>query len=146
MQLQWANRSTWTEEALASFIGPERHRLLYPARSLVDAGAPFSQGSDWPVDPLNPWLELETARTRTLAPRGPLYPEQSIPIKTALRAHTIGSARQLGLQRTTGSLERGKSADVIVLDRDVLRGAPAKVGETEVLRTWLRGRTVYRKR
>ncbi|WP_320669908.1 amidohydrolase [Patulibacter defluvii] len=146
MQLQWANRDVWTEEALGPFIGSERHRRLYPARSLVRAGAPFAQGSDWPVDALNPWLELETANTRTINPkRGSLYrSRQSIPLRTAIRAHTIGSATQLGLQRRTGSLEVGKAADVIVLDRDLLRVPVTKVSETKVLQTFLGGRSVYR--
>ncbi|MGW0901400.1 amidohydrolase, partial [Streptomyces goshikiensis] len=50
MQLQWAARDTWTMEALLPYIGPERHRWMYPARSLEKAGARLTGGSDWPVD------------------------------------------------------------------------------------------------
>lgn len=144
MQLQWAGLDVWTDEALKPYLGKERQARMYPARSLVRAGAPFAQGSDWPVDGLNPWLELQVATTRTLvAKRGPLNPNQSIPLKTAIRAHTMGSARQLGIQRETGSLEVGKSADVIVLDRDLLKTKPTAVATTTIRRTYLRGRAVY---
>jgi predicted amidohydrolase YtcJ len=119
-------------------------RLLYPARSLIAAGAPFSQGSDWPVDPLNPWLELEVAHTRSDGSGGPLIPRQAIPLWRAVRAHTLGAAQQLGLAKRARSLEVGKSADIIVLDRNILRVKPREVHETRVLRTLLRGRTVYR--
>lgn len=145
MQLQWGNRDVWTEEALGPFLGRERHQRIYPAKSLIAAGAPFAQGSDWPVDALDPWLELEVANTRTIDPkRGALYrSRQGIPLRTAIRAHTIGAARQLGMQGRIGSLEVGKAADVIVLDRDLLRVPVTKVSETRVLRTFLGGRTVY---
>lgn len=144
MQLQWAGLDVWTDEALKPYLGKQRQARMYPAASLIRAGAPFAQGSDWPVDALNPWLELQVANTRTLvAKRGPLNRDQSIPLKTSIRAHTMGSARQLGIQRETGSLEVGKSADLIVLDRDLLRTKPTAVAATKIRRTYLRGRAVY---
>ncbi len=136
MQLQWAVSNFWTEEALRPYIGEERYDRMYPAGSLVAAGAPFSMGSAW--------REIMTARTRASSYGGPLLPNQAISIKRALRAHTMGAARQLGLSRSVGSLVRGKFADIVVVDRNPLRVKPRKIEDTKVLRTMVQGRTVYR--
>lgn len=74
MQLQWAAKDTWTMEALLPYIGPERHRWMYPARSLEKAGARLSGGSDWPVDALQVWNQLRTAIDRQGAFGGPAVP------------------------------------------------------------------------
>ena len=144
MQLQWASSNFWTEESLRPFIGEERYHRMYPARSLIKAGAPLAMGSDWPVDPLNPWDEIMTAHTRKNSFGGLLLPNQSIPIATALRAHTMGSAEQLGIAGKVGSLVPGKDADIVVIDRNPLKVSPMKIENTKVLRTMVRGRTVYR--
>ncbi|HTU15356.1 MAG TPA: amidohydrolase [Solirubrobacterales bacterium] len=144
MQLQWAVSNFWTQDSLRPFIGEERFNRLYPAGSLVRAGAPLSQGSDWPVDPLNPWNEIMTARTRANAYGGVLDLGESISIARSLRAHTVGSAAQLGLSDRVGSIQRGKDADIIVLDRNPLKAKPKSIDKTRVLRTIVRGRTVYR--
>ncbi len=143
MQLQWAVSDFWTEDALHPFIGDERYNRLYPARSLVKAGAPFAMGSDWPVDPLNPWNEIMTANTRRNDYGGLLLANQSIPVATALRAHTLGSARQLGISGKVGSVTVGKDADLIVINRNPLKARPGSIDKTRVLRTIIRGRTVY---
>jgi len=143
MQLQWATSNFWTEESLRPFIGEQRYHRMYPARSLVKAGAPFAMGSDWPVDPLNPWDEIMTAHTRKNSFGGLLLPNQSIPLKTALAAHTLGSAQQLGIAGKVGSLTAGKDADIVVIDRNPLTVSPMKIENTKVLRTMVRGKTVY---
>lgn len=143
MQLQWAVSNFWTEDSLHPFIGDERYSRLYPARSLLDAGAPFAMGSDWPVDPLNPWNEIMTANTRASDYGAVLHRNQSIPVAAALRAHTLGSARQLGIARRVGSVAVGKDADLIVVDRNPLRSKPRQIDRTRVLRTIIRGKTVY---
>jgi predicted amidohydrolase YtcJ len=84
------------------------------------------------------------AHTRSDGSGGPLIPGQAIPLARDVRAHTLGSAQQLGLAKRTGSLAVGKSADIIVLDRNIFRVKPRRVHETRVLRTLLRGRAVYR--
>ena len=147
MQLQWAVSDFWTEDALHPFIGNERYSRMYPAKSLIKAGAPFSQGSDWPVDPLNPWNEIMTAHTRFSAyteGNNFLGKDEAIPVAKSLRAHTMGSARQLGLGAKVGSLERGKSADIIVINQNPLKVDPKKIADTRVLRTIVGGKTVYR--
>jgi len=145
MQLQWAISNFWTEEALHPYIGNERYSRMYPAGSLVAAGAPLSLGSDWPVDPLNPWQEIMTAHTRASSYGPVLLPDQAISIRRALRAHTMGAAKQLGLAGKVGSLVRGKAADIVVVDRNPLKTRPRTIENTKVLRTIVGGKTVYKR-
>lgn len=143
MQLQWAVSNFWTEDSLRPFIGEQRYKRLYPAGSLVKAGTFLAQGSDWPVDPLRPWNEIMTANTRTNDDGGVLGIDQSIPVATALRAHTMGAATLLGLSDKVGSIKPGKDADLVVIDRNPLKIKPRKIDATKVLRTIIRGKTVY---
>ncbi|MER7760582.1 amidohydrolase [Streptomyces sp. NPDC097619] len=145
MQLQWAQRDIWTEEALLPYIGPRRHRWLYPARSLEKAGARLSGGSDWPVDPLQVWNQLQTAVDRKGAEgKGPLYRElEGLSRVSSLRMHTSGTAWQLRQEELTGTVQRGKAADLVLLDRDVTRCPVGDISGTRVELTLVGGRTVH---
>jgi predicted amidohydrolase YtcJ len=145
-QLLWAERDDYIVKATLPYIGPERARYLYPARSLRDAGARIAGGSDWSVSSFDAFEAMEHAITRAQA-RGkqPLLPEQSITIQDAVDAYTINAAFALKQERATGSLEPGKRADLIVLDRDVFTIDPRDLHETRVLDTYLDGRLVYGK-
>jgi hypothetical protein len=141
-QLQWA---TWDPsyigKATLPYLGPERSRYLYPARSLLDAGARIAGGSDWGVSTFNAFEAMEHAVTRSEG-RGakPLRPEQSVPLTVMVDAYTINAAYALRQERTTGSLEPGKRADFIVLDRDIFAIDPFELHATRVLATYLDGR------
>jgi predicted amidohydrolase YtcJ len=145
-QLQWAERDPYIVSATLPYIGPERSRYLYPARSLRDAGAVIAGGSDWNVSTFDAFEAMEHAITRAQA-RGkpPLLPEQSITIQDAVDAYTINAAFALKQEQTTGSLEPGKRADLIVIDRDVFAIDPSDLHATRVLSTYLDGREVYRR-
>ncbi|MGR4882473.1 amidohydrolase [Streptomyces sp. LARHCF249] len=145
MQLQWAAQDTWTMEALLPYIGPGRHRWMYPARSLEKAGARLAGGSDWPVDALQVWNQLRTAIDRQGAEReGGLYPElEGLGRTSALRMHTAGTAWQLRQEGLTGTVEQGKAADLVILDRDVTRCPVADISGTEVRMTLVGGRVVH---
>jgi predicted amidohydrolase YtcJ len=121
MQLQWATRNVWTMEALLPFIGEKRHARMYPAKSMLDAGAPLAGGSDWPVDPLYPWNQVQTAidRMGLYGEDSPLGIDEAISRRASLRMHTRGTAYQLHQDKRTGTVEVGKLADLVVLDRDV---------------------------
>ncbi|MFG2147866.1 amidohydrolase [Streptomyces sp. NPDC048696] len=146
MQLQWAMRDIWTMEALLPYIGPERHRLLYPARSLERHGATLSGGSDWPVDPLQTWNQIRTAvdREGSEAGEGALYPErEGLSRASSLRMHTAGTAYQLHMERLTGRLLPGMAADLVVLDRDVTRVPVREISGVGVRLTLVGGRVVH---
>ncbi|MCX4528657.1 MULTISPECIES: amidohydrolase [unclassified Streptomyces] len=145
MQLQWAARDTWTVEALLPYIGPERHRWMYPARSLEKAGARLTGGSDWPVDALQVWNQLRTAVDRQgVFGAGELYRElEGLSRGSALRMHTAGTAWQLRQESLTGTVEAGKAADLVLLDRDVTRCPVADISGTGVRMTLVGGRVVH---
>ncbi|MGB2838820.1 MAG: amidohydrolase [Actinomycetes bacterium] len=121
MQLQWASRNVWTMEALLPFIGAKRHARMYPANSLLEAGARLAGGSDWPVDPLYPWNQVETAidRTGLYGEGAPLNPWEGITRRQSLHMHTRGTAYQLHQEKSTGTLKVGKQADLVLLDIDI---------------------------
>ena len=143
-QLLWAERDPYIVNATLPYLGPERSRYIYPAASLLEAGALIAGGSDWGVSSFNPFVAIEHAVTRCEARgREPLLPEQSIPLQIAIDAYTINAAYALKQDQTTGSLEPGKRGDFIVLDRDIFAIDPFELHETRVLATYLDGREVY---
>lgn len=144
MQLQWAVRNVWTLAALRPYIGEERFHRLYPAASLARAGAVLSGGSDWPVDPLRPFTQLSTAVSRTApgSDRRPLGGDEALTRAQSLRMHTRGSAYQLHSGRS-GTVAPGKRADLIVLDRDLMRGSTDAMSRAEVKYTLIDGEVVY---
>ena len=129
-------------------MGEARALRFWPNQDLIAAGALLAGGSDWPVMPNpDPWNGMEGLVTRQNPsgefPGQALWPEQAIDIATALEIFTINSARAMGMGDTIGSLEIGKSADFIVLDRDVLEIPARDIAETKVSTTYFEGRIVY---
>ncbi|MGB6308980.1 MAG: amidohydrolase [Steroidobacteraceae bacterium] len=143
-QLLWAERDDYIDNATIKYLGPQRSRYLYPARSLRDAGALIVGGSDWGVSSFNAFVAMEHAITRSESRGKPaLLPEQSLTLQDMLDAYTIDAARALKQERTTGSLEPGKRGDFIVLDRDIFSIDPFDLHATRVTATYLDGREVY---
>ena len=146
IQPLWACYDAQMVDLTIPFLGPERTRNQYPFASLHRAGAVLAGGSDWTVSTPNVLEEVETAVNR-IAPevRGsePLLPEESLPLIDALAAFTIGSAFVDHLEDETGSVEVGKLADLVVLDRDVFDRGAGPIGDARVLLTLLEGRAVH---
>lgn len=127
-------------------IGPERSRTTYAFRSLRDAGARLAFGSDWFVAPPDPIMGIYAAVTRrTLDGKNPggWVPEQKITVEDALRAYTAGSAYASFDEAEKGTLERGKLADFVIIDRDLTRIPPETIREARILMTVVAGMIVY---
>jgi predicted amidohydrolase YtcJ len=125
----------------------DRVRQYWPNRSLLEAGVLIATGTDWPVIPNpDPWSGIEGLITRR-NPHGQfdgaLWPEQALDLESAIAAYTINPARAMGLAGKTGSLMVGKSADLIVLDRNVFEIDPADIADTRVITTFFEGRVVH---
>jgi predicted amidohydrolase YtcJ len=111
---------------------------------VYQAGATIIGGSDWDVSSYNPFRAFKTAVTRAGAPgQKPLNIDERIPLGTAIDAYTINAAYAMKQDKITGSLEAGKRADLVVLDRDILTVDPETIEDTKVLATYLDGRLVY---
>ena len=145
MQLEWAKRDASLEAPTEPYLGPNRYRYLYPAGSIHAAGAMIVGGSDWDVSSYNPFRAMQHAVTRGERGMGyePLNIDERIPIGTAIDAYTINAAFAMKQDVTTGSLEIGKRADLVILDRDILSVDFETIEDTVVLATYLDGCLVY---
>lgn len=146
MSTHWATPDTFTVESMLPYMGPERHKFQYPTGSLFKAGATLSGGSDWPIDPLIPWNQIQTAvdRAGLWSETGEaLHPEQGISLNDSILMHTSGSAFQMFQDDTTGSIAVGKKADIVILDRDLFGVAIAEVSGATVNYTLINGEVVH---
>ncbi len=149
LSMQWEKPATDTVDGLRDPMGPERAAILEPAGLLAAKGATVAFGSDWPVDPLDEWFALKVGVTRTNAPNsgakyaGRLGADPGLSRTQVLRAATIEAARELHEDDVTGSLETGKLADLIVLDRDPFKIPAEEIAAIKVLQTVVGGRVVY---
>ena len=136
-------------EAQTAAIGRERADFSFPIRSLVESGAQPAYGSDWPavVPTPNPWPGVEALLTRQDPylddPQEYKWAEQAVDLETALEIVTINGARALKVEDVAGSIEVGKSADLIVLDRNLFETPASDIADTRVFTTFFEGRTVY---
>ncbi len=135
---------------LADYFGPERMRMLEPSGRLEAAGARIAFGSDWPVDALDEWFAFKVGVTRTNAPdspvelRGRLGDDPGLSREAVLRAATVNASYELHQDEFTGSLEVGKFADLIVLDRNPLTVPADDIAHVNVQETLVGGTVVYR--
>jgi len=142
----WASADDYITRLTEPQLGPARSRWLYPIGSVVRSGAVVVGGSDWPVSSLNPLDAIQVAITRraTDAPAGPPWiPQEVVDLPTILAAYTINGAYAFGQEAETGSLELGKAADLVVLDRNLFEIPAERIHEVRVLRTTLEGKTVW---
>jgi predicted amidohydrolase YtcJ len=133
--------------AIQAVTPEDRGSRYWPNRDLHEAGALMAAGSDWPVVGLpDPWFGLEgmvTRRNPKGSYPGALWPEQALDLATVIEIYTLNPARAMGLGALAGSIEVGKSADLIVLDRNLFECAPDDLADTRVLSTYFEGRLVY---
>ena len=127
-------------------VGPERIRGAYAWQRFLEQGTPFAAGSDFPVESPNPFFGLHAAVTRQdqhNQPEGGWYPGQRLSLSQALHGFTLGAAWAAHQEKDLGTLEPGKWADFILVDRDIFAIAPQDVWKTQVLQTWVGGEPVF---
>jgi predicted amidohydrolase YtcJ len=143
----WAYEDTYIKDLTVPKLGPERSRWIYPLHSVSDTGAVMAFGSDWSVSSVNPLDGIEVAVTRRDADAGQtgsaFIPQERIDLSTALAAYTIGGAYANFWENETGSLEVGKSADLIVLSQNLFEIEPSEINKTKVLLTMLEGKILF---
>jgi predicted amidohydrolase YtcJ len=152
IQPAWLYLDTRT---LVAQFGTERLRYFQPLRSLFEAGVIAGGGSDHmqkigslrSINPYNPFLGMWVAITRRAKDyEGQLHPQEALSREQAVRFYTINNAHLLFLEDRIGSLEPGKQADFVIIDRDLLTCPEDQVKETRALATYLDGKRVFERR
>ncbi|MFC0254660.1 amidohydrolase [Massilia consociata] len=131
-----------------SRVGPERIKGAYAWRSFLRQGSRIACGSDFPVESPNPFFGIHAAVTRMDHAGQPVagwYPDQAMSLKEAFRCFTLDAAYAGHRENSVGSLEPGKHADFIVIDRDLFRMPTYDIFKTGVLETWVGGKQVFKK-
>lgn len=146
-QSLWAYADTYITELTEPALGPERSRWLYPIGSVMRSGAMIAGGSDWSVSSMNPLDAIQVAVTR----RGvddstgsAWIPQEIVDLPTMIAAYTINGAYVNHQENETGSIEVGKAADLIVLDRNLFEIPVHEIHNAKVLLALLEGREVHR--
>lgn len=146
-QPYWACHEAQMDELTIPRLGPPRTGWQYPFASLLAAGTTLAMGSDWAVSTADPLLQMEVAVTRVSdehrGARPPFLPAERLDLVDALAAFTSGTARVNHLEHETGSIEVGKAADLVVLDRDLFDGGAGEIGEARVAATFVDGVAVH---
>ncbi len=127
-------------------VGPERAMRAWPWRSIQAAGGVLAFGSDWPVVTLSPWPGLQNAVTRQTTdgePQGGWIPSERISLADAIKGYTLNAAFAGHREKTEGSLEPGKLADLIIVSQNVFEIDPHRLVHTKVALTMVGGRVVY---
>ncbi len=153
MAFQWAKPGPDSLDTSQDYIGIARSNRQEPEGYFDRIGVPVAQGSDWPVDPLETWFDLQVLLTRKgdwqfwqhLGPKyqGRFGTVPVVPLKDGIRFLTINGAYALHSERWIGSLEKGKLADLIVLDRNLFKTPVDRIEDTKVLLTMVGGKTVH---
>ena len=146
-QPYWACHEAQMDELTIPRLGAERTTWQYPFASLLAAGATLAMGSDWAVSTADPLLEMEVAVTRVAdyhrGERPPFLPAERLDLMDALAAFTTGTAQVNHLEEEVGSIEVGKAADLVVLDRDLFDRGAGAIGEARVVATFIDGVPVH---
>jgi len=129
-------------------LGNERFNNLEPCAKFIDAGAKVAFGSDWPIDPLNEWYSFKVAMTRighcTEGKKTKrLDNDRNLTITEVLRAATIDAAFMLSQEHSIGSIETGKFADLIIVDKNPFIVSVDEIEHIKIINTIVGGKLVY---
>jgi predicted amidohydrolase YtcJ len=155
MSFQWAQQAPSTVDGTSEHLGADRFARMEPSGSISRAGGRVAYGSDWPVDPLDEFLALKIGVTRSGDPLNPhsygpkyagrLNADPALSRADVLKSITMNAAEQLRLDSVVGSIEVGKFADVIVLDKNFMQVPDDELARNDVLLTVVGGKVVWAK-
>ena len=144
----WFKVDAYYDELALPYLGQERADRQYPMQSLVESGVVMASSSDFPVTiPFDPLIAIQTGITRTSIDKTEnrvLWPEEKSNLEDMIRSFTYNGAYANFLENEVGSLEVGKKADLIVLDRNLIQIPEESISDTQVLLTLVDGIKVYR--
>jgi len=148
----WMSFDPLLQSITTERFGANRVQAMFPMKKIREAGGNISMGSDWPasgyLSDYRPLLSIRTAVTRQLPGRDDVPPlggeEARVPLKMAIYAQTLGAAKGRGLDDKIGSLEVGKLADLVVLDKNLFDMDPHDIHKAKVLLTIMDGKVRYR--
>lgn len=135
-----------TLDVWARNVGPERAERAWAWRSIAEEGGQYAFGSDWPVVTLNPWQGIQTAVTRQTSggkPADGFVRAQRLTVAQAVQGYTLNAAYAGRLERTEGSVEVGKVADIIILDRNIFEISSSTIDQSKVVLAIAGGKIVY---
>lgn len=141
-----ATHATSDKNMAEDRVGPDRIKGGYAWQKFLDQGTIIANGSDFPVEHSNPFYGLYSSVTRQDHqgnPPGGWYPEEALSREEALRSFTIDAAYAAHQEDILGTLEAGKWADFVVIDRDFFEVPAIEIWQTKVLETWVAGEKVY---
>lgn len=139
---------TWDSEPYRVVLGEERAGKTWSFKKLLDSAGVLALGSDCPVVDNNPFHEIHRGLTRLhddLLPEEGWNPTQKLTLPEILKSYTYGSAYSASREDELGTLEVGKFADIVVVDRDLFTVSPAEIRKASVLVTVMDGKVVYQK-
>lgn len=137
---------SYNVEGIKPVLKPETWVRMYPNRDMLDSGMRLANHTDGPAAVIWPWWGMEASATR-MAPNKPesgsLNPDQALTVKELIKIYTINSAWAMRLEEKTGSIEEGKSAEMIVLNHNLLEIPVTDIHKTEVQTTIFKGKVIY---
>jgi predicted amidohydrolase YtcJ len=144
----WFKIDDYYTELALPYLGKERADKQYPMQSFIDAGVVMASSSDFPVTiPFDPLIAIQTGITRSStrdAAQGVLWVEERATLAAMIESYTLSGAYANFLEKETGSIEVGKQADLIILDRNLFEIPTDEISKVKVLMTLVAGQEVFR--
>eukprot|EP01124_Arcella_intermedia_P004013 TRINITY_DN12269_c0_g1_i2.p1 TRINITY_DN12269_c0_g1~~TRINITY_DN12269_c0_g1_i2.p1 ORF type:complete len:547 (-),score=83.56 TRINITY_DN12269_c0_g1_i2:51-1496(-) len=147
LQPIWSVADSDMVNVITPLLGDTRSSWQYPIKTILEKNIKYCFGSDWYVSPFNPLLGIQVAVTHALHPDQSVWmPQQIIKLQQALYGYTAGAAYATFSEDKTGSLQVGKAADLILLNKNLFRIPPNTIQHVQVLTTLVDGKIIYQRK